>query len=268
MNYPLVSIIIPVFNGANYLSQAIDSALSQTYKNIEIIVINDGSNDDNATEKLALSYGEKIRYFSKKNGGVSSALNLGIEKMKGEYFSWLSHDDMYSNDKIESQITLIERYQKDTIAICSTKFIDKNSNEITMLFHNQYANKFITWSDMLERLVYKGGISGCALLIPKKIFDQCGLFDEGLRFTQDTDLWIRFCLNKISWITSSDIGVFSRIHDGQVTQSQRTLFHNESYSKSDERIQQLLPISTKHKNFLYWYAVHQAKMGQDRKSVV
>ena len=69
----LVSIVIPVYNGANYLSEAIDSALAQTYKNIEIIVVNDGSKDDGATEKVALSYGDKIRYFHKENGGVSSA---------------------------------------------------------------------------------------------------------------------------------------------------------------------------------------------------
>ena len=97
---PLVSIIIPVYNGADYVAEAIDSALNQTYKNIEIIVVNDGSNDNGKTEKIVLSYGEKIRYFSKENGGVSSALNIGIANMKGEYFSWLSHDDMYLPSKI------------------------------------------------------------------------------------------------------------------------------------------------------------------------
>ena len=98
---PLVSIIIPVYNGSNYLKKAIDSALSQTYKNIEIIVVNDGSKDDGATEQVALSYGDKINYYLKENGGVSSALNFGISKMKGDYFSWLSHDDEYTQTKIE-----------------------------------------------------------------------------------------------------------------------------------------------------------------------
>ena len=90
---PLVSIVIPVYNGSNFLSQAIEAALSQTYKNIEILVVNDGSKDDGATEKVALSYGDRIKYLSKPNGGVSSALNYGIEHMSGDYFSWLSHDD-------------------------------------------------------------------------------------------------------------------------------------------------------------------------------
>ncbi len=107
-NSPLVSIIIPVYNGANYLSEAIDSALAQTYKNIEILVINDGSNDHGATEKIAKSYGDKIRYFSKENGGVATALNLGIKKMKGEYFSWLSHDDIYYPNKVAVQVEVMD----------------------------------------------------------------------------------------------------------------------------------------------------------------
>ena len=76
--------------------------MAQTYERVEVIVVNDGSTDD--TEQIALSYGEQIRYFRKENGGVSSALNLGIKEMKGEYFSWLSHDDVYTPDKIEVQI--------------------------------------------------------------------------------------------------------------------------------------------------------------------
>ena len=99
MKKPLVSIVIPVFNGENYLKDAIDSAINQTYSNCEIIVVNDGSSD--ATEKIAKSYGKKIRYYKKENGGVSTALNLGLEKMTGDYFSWLSHDDLYKRDNQE-----------------------------------------------------------------------------------------------------------------------------------------------------------------------
>ena len=78
---PLVSIVIPVYNGSNYMREAIDSALAQTYENVEIIVVNDGSTDDGETDRIARSYGDKIRYFAKDNGGVSSALNKGIKEM-------------------------------------------------------------------------------------------------------------------------------------------------------------------------------------------
>ena len=95
---PLVSIIIPVYNGENYLAEAINSALSQTYNNIEVIVINDGSKDQ--TDTICKSYGDRIKYLKKENGGVASALNFGIDNMNGEYFSWLSHDDLYLPDKV------------------------------------------------------------------------------------------------------------------------------------------------------------------------
>ena len=101
---PLVSIIIPAYNASNYLKEAIESALNQTYKNVEIIVVNDGSNDGGQTRAVAEEYKEKIAYYEKENGGSSSALNYGIKKMNGEWFSWLSHDDVYYPDKIQKQI--------------------------------------------------------------------------------------------------------------------------------------------------------------------
>ena len=121
---PLVSIVIPVYNGENYLKDAIDSALAQTYKNIEIIVVNDGSTDN--TEKIALSYGNKIRYFKQKNGGVSSALNKAIKHMKGEYFSWLSHDDMYYPCKVALQVEYLEHLNnKDVVLFADYRIIDE-----------------------------------------------------------------------------------------------------------------------------------------------
>ena len=77
--FPLVSIVMPVYNGSNYMREAIDSALAQTYSNIEVIVVNDGSNDDGKTDAIAKEYGDRIRYFIKENGGCASALNLGIK---------------------------------------------------------------------------------------------------------------------------------------------------------------------------------------------
>ena len=102
--YPLVSIAIPVYNGANYMREAIDSVLAQTYPNIEVLVVNDGSRDEGATEEIVLTYGYRIRYFSKPNGGVASALNLALKEAKGDYFCWLSHDDIYLPEKVSKEM--------------------------------------------------------------------------------------------------------------------------------------------------------------------
>lgn len=130
MEKPIVSIVIPVYNGANYMKEAIDSALNQTYPNCEVIVVNDGSNDNGATEKIALSYGDRIRYIKKENGGVATAVNRGIKEMKGEYFSWLSHDDYYYPQKIEKQIEAIEKSgDKTAIAHSNFDFLNMTTGE-------------------------------------------------------------------------------------------------------------------------------------------
>jgi glycosyltransferase involved in cell wall biosynthesis len=154
---PLVSIIIPVYNGFNYLKEAIESALGQTYENIEILVINDGSNDNNLTNNLAISFGEKIIYYEKENGGVASALNFGISKMNGEYFSWLSHDDIYKPEKIEKQISFINKNREIKIvggnfeSIAFKKSISKFELKKDFVFKNGYdaLNNWLFFSTML-----------------------------------------------------------------------------------------------------------------------
>jgi len=125
---PKVSIIIPVYNGSNYMREAIESALAQTYENIEIIVINDGSSDGGKTDEIARSYGDRINYILKENGGVATALNTGIREMTGEYFSWLSHDDVYYPEKIEKHVQYIGKSKdRNIVTFCGHELIDENS---------------------------------------------------------------------------------------------------------------------------------------------
>jgi len=182
---PLVSIIIPVYNGSNYVAEAIDSALAQTYKNIEIIVVNDGSTDN--TEEIAKSYGSKIRYFKKENGGVSTALNLGIKEMKGDYFSWLSHDDLYYPNKIEEDIFFLKRNaNKNIITFTNFDIINEKSEII-------HSNVWDNWfnSHMWEYALLRGYLNGNTMLIPTEAFDKYGLFNESLRAIQDYEMFFR-----------------------------------------------------------------------------
>ena len=212
---PKVSIIIPVYNGANYMREAINSALSQTYKNLEIIVVNDGSNDNGETERIALSYGNKIRYFSKPNGGVASALNLGIKEMSGEYFSWLSHDDIYLPEKIEHQISILSSLSNhSTIIYGGYEVIDHKSKSLYFVRPNEKFSEEKLNIPLFPLL--RGLIHGCALLIPSKYFREIGLFDETLLSTQDYALWFEFL--RIAPIHFDDhILIKSRAHPDQGT---------------------------------------------------
>ena len=211
--YPKVSVVIPVYNGANFMREAIDSALAQTYGNIEVIVVNDGSRDGGETDRIARSYGELIRYFEKPNGGVATALNFGIEKMTGEYFSWLSHDDMYVPTKIQEEVRCL-MLEEDRTAIVAEGYQVVNSvgeYQYTVNIHDLYA------PEQLKNplfLLMRGGINGCALLINKSHFERVGLFDPMLPTTQDYDLWFRmFRGQTVHYMESSN--VLSRSHAEQ-----------------------------------------------------
>jgi glycosyltransferase involved in cell wall biosynthesis len=219
---PKVSIVIPVYNGANFLTEAIDSALSQSYSNIEIIVINDGSDDSNETDKLARSYGNTIQYYHKKNGGVASALNLGIRKMRGDYFSWLSHDDVYDNKKIETQIDYLKkRGSKEIITFSNFKQIDGKSRVINEIrINNKYiGNIFLTILSLT--------IHGCTLLVPRKCFETIGGFSEDLMTVQDNHMWLKMAKAGYRFEYIPDFLVKCRIHAQQTSNRLREFLNDE-----------------------------------------
>ena len=211
---PKISIIIPVYNGSNFLREAIDSALAQTYENVEILVINDGSNDHGATEKIAKSYGDKIRYFAKEYGGVATALNLGIKKMKGDYFSWLSHDDLYRPEKITKQIEFLSKQtDKNIVIYADYELINEKGNHVeTRVQDHQMLEKVPIYS------LLRGIINGITLLIPKVVFETHGDFDVSLRCTQDYDLWFRI-FNDYKFVHQPEVLTKTRFHPNQDTVS-------------------------------------------------
>jgi glycosyltransferase involved in cell wall biosynthesis len=208
---PLVSIIIPVYNGANYLKHAINSALAQTYPNCEIIVVNDGSTDDGATERIALKYGDRIRYIWKENGKTASALNCGIAHMRGKYFSWLSHDDLYKPRKIAEQVKLVEDHGGEAVIVCNVAQIDSLGNRIKA---NRISEHFSRSVRCYLALDVATGINGCALLIPKKLLDDVGPFRLDRRVTQDYLKWFQMAENSEFVLLDEEL-VLSRIHPDQ-----------------------------------------------------
>lgn len=218
---PKVSIVIPVYNGANYLREAIDSALAQTYRNVEVIVVNDGSTDRGKTEEIAKSYGDKIHYFHKQNGGVASALNFGLRQMTGDHFSWLSHDDIYYPYKIEAQMRFLSTCGDDVILYSDHDLIDADAKMI-----GSVQTRDIEPEQFRYYLTVSHPIHGCTALIPRHCFDTCGLFDEALLTAQDYDMWFRLA-EKYKFIHMKERLIQSRIHPGQGTHSMKTLHIKE-----------------------------------------
>ena len=219
---PLVSIVIPVYNGSNYMCEAIDSALAQTYENIEILVINDGSKDN--TEDIAKSYGDKIRYFAKENGGVSTALNMGIANMRGDYFSWLSHDDMYKPNKIEKNVAALKN---DPMCIVYSDYecMDERQGYIGLVSAKQI-HRAGNYEFGLFPLIC-GLVHGCSLLIHRTYFETYGMFDENQRSTQDYNLWFKmFRGQRLKYIPEALVK--GRVHSEQTGQNfDKTIMENE-----------------------------------------
>jgi hypothetical protein len=210
---PKVSIIIPVYNGSNYVSLAIECAIRQDYENIEILVIDDGSKDK--TEKICKKYKDKITYIKKENGGVASALNLGIEKMTGDYFSWLSHDDLYYPNKISTEI----KYLMDNNLLNSKTILCSNFSAVdefgNFMFNTSLNYRFIN-KDPVFPLLF-GAINGLSLLIPKQAFKDAGGFDLNLRAVQDYQLWFDMYKKGYKFKLLPNILVTTRYHSKSVT---------------------------------------------------
>lgn len=213
INNPKVSIIIPVYNGEKYLQVAIDSTLRQSYKNIEIIVVDDGSSDK--TKEICKKYGNKIRYIRKENGGVSSALNVGINSMTGDYFSWLSHDDLYFPEKISEEVKYLAKeklFGTKSIVYSNYAFINAKGELISNIkLDSEKLN-----SDSAFAMT-TGALNGLSLLIPRKAFEDAGLFDESNKCVQDYDLWFRMFKCGYNFIHINKILVATRVHENQVT---------------------------------------------------
>jgi glycosyltransferase involved in cell wall biosynthesis len=187
-----VSIIVPVYNAEKYLQECIESALNQTYKNIEIIAVNDGSKDNSL--KILESFNDKIKIISKKNGGTATALNEGIRKMTGEWFKWLSADDVLYPNAIEELIKEAKKIpdKKSTVFYTNYDIIDSNSKVVKQFIEPNYNDLSLFDFNVILLDHYIG--NGTTSLIHKSSLDEYGNFDESIGFAEDYELWLRFCL--------------------------------------------------------------------------
>ncbi len=182
----LVSVIVPVFNRQDYVAETIESIVKQTYKNIEIIIINDGSTDD--SEKIIRTfqsqYPDAINIIDQQNQGQVKARNNGLKIARGEFIAFLDSDDVWALDKIEKQIPLFT--DKVGLIYSGVEYIDTWGNAIG----SEQCDQDIKGA-VYERLIVKNRMTGGTVIVKNEALKKVGLFDETLEAAENWDLWIR-----------------------------------------------------------------------------
>jgi len=183
MDPPQVSVIIPTYNRAGCLREAVDSVLAQKFRGFELIVVDDGSTDE--TPQLLREYGSSIRMLRQENRGVSAARNAGIAASRGELIAFLDSDDAWLPGKLARQVEFFR--QNPEILICQTEELwVKNGRRVNPGQRHRKRGGMIFEPSLALCLV-----SPSAVMLRRELFEQVGLFDERLPACEDYDLWLR-----------------------------------------------------------------------------
>lgn len=186
---PRVSVIVPVYNGARTLREALQSVLGQTYDRYEIIAVNDGSSDDSM--EVLESFGPKIRVVSlDRNGGQSAARNLGASMARGEYLAFLDQDDAWYAHKLERQVAILDGNPELGLSYTDVDEMDSEGKYRVLGVHAAYAMGHPK-SSLVHILIGDLFILPSTVVCRKRWFDAVGGFDGSLSGYEDDDLWIR-----------------------------------------------------------------------------
>ena len=181
---PTVSVVIPAYNAARYIEDAVDSVLGQTFKDVEVLVVDDGSTDDTAV--VLSRYGRPVRYLWQENSGVSEARNRGIQESAGRYIAFLDADDTWFPEKLDRQVAALAtsgqyRACYSAHVICT--------EALTPLIVQRSVRRGSTLEDLLLRGNVVGSI--CTVVCDRSLFSIAGSFDLSLSQCADWDMWVR-----------------------------------------------------------------------------
>ncbi|MGH7886105.1 MAG: glycosyltransferase [Thermodesulfobacteriota bacterium] len=206
MEYPLVSVIIPVINCENYIEESINSVLYQNYKNIELIVIDGHSTDK--TPKIAKSFKE-VQFITQTNPGITEAFNLGIKLAGGDFIAFQSGDDIWIKKKLNTQIKfLLSNTDIECITAKFRYFIDKKK-ELPIGFKKNLINKDLS-GPTLETFIAR-----------KSLFDRVGIFDVTYSSALDVEWFTRLNDMNIKMHTIQDVLLLKRIHNQNISLNEK-----------------------------------------------
>lgn len=242
----LVSVIIPTFNRAHIIREAVESVLEQTYQPLEVIVVDDGSSDN--TSEVLSRFGSAITVIRQKNAGPAAARNRGIAASNGAFVAFLDSDDLWVPAKIERQVALLDSLG-ESVPCCLTNIRIEDSSRQTSSFqiawmHPKSAEGL--WLNVDEVLATRFVLFNQGVMIRRGALDKVGTFDEGLRLLEDLELSLRLSLEG-SWAFISEPLVIWRETPGSCTQQARVEGTIETEllagirQKHAERIERLMP---------------------------
>lgn len=210
MNLPLVSVVMPAYNAAAYLKEAIDSILNQSYKNIELLVINDGSTD--STRDIILSYSDpRVRYFENNpNKGIVKSRNIGIENAKGKYIATLDSDDVALPDRIKTQVTFLEKNPE--YGMCGSYYQEINNTGEVLRKKTTYPSND---KDARTFLTIANCFCASAIMVRADLAKELK-YREGYDIVEDYELWYR--ISKRAKVTNLPVyATYYRVHGNNVT---------------------------------------------------
>ncbi len=222
-NKPLVSVIIPVYNGEAFLGEAIASIKQQSHHPLEIIIVDDGSTD--GTAKIATNFNADVNYLYQQNSGPPAARNNGLRIAKGNVIGFLDADDLWADNKLELQLSILAENPSVEIVLGHTQYIRVREGV------KESQPKFEKYPDKWPALSFGGAI------IRKSAFDKVGLLDEGLPYNDDVDWFLRAKELGISMIIHQDVTQYYRRHEQNIT-NQSNLNHSyfvSAFKKSLDR---------------------------------
>lgn len=193
---PLVSVIIPTYNCELYIAETLDSVLNQTFKDVEIIVVDDGSTD--RTREIVAAYGQPVRLVAQSNAGVCTARNRGIREAAGRYVCLMDHDDYWFPDKLAEQVQML-RARPETGVVYSS-FILWHRDSGSGKFPEPASFDLAAYPDGIDPefsgWIYHQFLLDCWMLTStamfrREVFDSCGVFDVNLPYSEDWELWLR-----------------------------------------------------------------------------
>jgi glycosyltransferase involved in cell wall biosynthesis len=210
-NLPLISVVIPTYNQAQFLVNTIQSALVQTYRNIEIIVVDDGSTDE--TPKIIQQYGELIQYIRQDNQGLAGARNTGICTAKGQFVALLDSDDLWLPSFLEVMATRIAENPGATVYYCGWRYIDSEGQLLPQSPHTW----LVPQREMYQTLLRANFIIPSTVVMNRSRVVEAGLFDPSFRRLQDWEFWLRLLMADHVFIGSDACLVHYRLHAGALS---------------------------------------------------